>query len=35
MYESHRNKQPVMDACSGRSGALMAALETEVEYMLM
>ncbi len=35
MDEAQRNKQLVLDAYSGRPGALIAALATEVEYKLM
>ena len=35
MDEAQRNKQLVLDAYSGRPGALLAALAIEVEYTLM
>jgi ketosteroid isomerase-like protein len=35
MDEAQRNKQLVLDAYSGRPGALMAALAPDIEYTLM
>ena len=35
MNEAQRNKQLVLDAYSGRPGALMAALAPDIEYTLM
>lgn len=35
MDESQRNKQLVLDAYSGRPGALLAALAPDVEYTIM
>ena len=35
MNEAQRNKQVVLDAHSGRPGALMAALAPDIEYTLM